>query len=117
MGYLKVVDIKSDMPPIETALRRLDEAIENGKRLGAGAVKIIHGYGSTGKGGRIRTAVRARLDEYAASGRICALITGEKLSIFDDTTRRAFSVCPELRSDEDMERGNRGITIVILKKI
>lgn len=51
MGYLKEVNIKYDMPTADLAVRRTTYAIENGRTLGASAVKLIHGYGSTGKGG------------------------------------------------------------------
>ncbi|HBD87251.1 MAG TPA: DNA mismatch repair protein MutS, partial [Clostridiales bacterium] len=51
-GYLKQINIKSDMPTVDTAIKRVTYAIRNGKSLGASAVKIIHGYGSTGAGGR-----------------------------------------------------------------
>lgn len=52
MGYLKEVNIKYDMPASELAVRRTTYAIENGRALGASAVKIIHGYGSSGGAGR-----------------------------------------------------------------
>ena len=42
------------------------------------------------------------------------VIPGERFSIFDEETRRAFLHCPELRRDCDLERSNNGITIVIL---
>ena len=50
MGYLKEVNIKYDMPASDLAVRRATYAIENGRTLGVSAVKLIHGYGSSGKG-------------------------------------------------------------------
>lgn len=112
--YLKEVDIKSDLPDAAQALARMDAALRTGRQFGAGAVKIIHGYGSTGRGGKIRTAVRAQLQRLEADGRIRGCVFGERFSIFDEPTRRAFTACPALRSDSDLERGNPGITIVLL---
>ena len=97
MGYLKEVNIKYDMPTADLAVRRATYAIENGRTLGASAVKLIHGYGSSGKGGKIR--------DY---------IPGERFSIFDESTRRAFALCDELRRDHDLECANNGVTIVVL---
>ena len=114
MGYLKEVNIKYDMPDAGLAVRRATYALENGRRLGAGAVKLIHGYGSHGAGGRIRVEVRAYLDRLQRQRRITAYIPGERFSIFDETTRDAFLKCPELRSDRDLDRANNGVTIVIL---
>lgn len=113
-GYLKEVNIKSDLPTVNEALKRIRSHIQNGKALGAGAIKIIHGYGSSGKGGKIRGEARRYLYEQRDRGCIRGVITGEDFSIFDEGTRAAFRYCPELRRDSDLERHNNGITIVIL---
>lgn len=114
MGYLKEVNIKYDMPVAELAVRRTTYAIENGRALGASAVKIIHGYGSSGKGGKIRLEVRAYLERQKQRGKIRDYIPGERFSIFDEATRRAFAHCDELRRDRDLEASNNGMTVVIL---
>ena len=80
-------------------------------------LKLIHGYGSSGKGGRIRTASRRYLEEAAVQGRIAAYLPGEQFSIFDETTRRALQQYPRLRQDRDLDRENRGITFVFLRKL
>ena len=108
-GFLKEVNIKSDMPSVSEAEERLCAAVLAGRKLGAGAVKIIHGYGSTGKGGKIRTAVRKKAAELSGN-----VIFGEDFSIFNETTRQAFKACPELRKDDDLDRHNNGITLIIL---
>ena len=115
MGYLKTIDIKSDMPDLKSSLERLEGGIALSARMRGGAVKVIHGYGSTGAGGKIRRGVRRRLDELAKTGKIAGYIPGESFSIFDETTRSAFAVCPELRGDGDLDRYNNGVTIVILQ--
>jgi hypothetical protein len=112
--YLKEVDIKSDMPTADLAVRRVTYNIRNGKQLGAGAIKLIHGYGSTGKGGKIRTETRRYLQEQKNKRQIADFITGEDFSIFDEATRAAFMRCDDLRRDSDLDRHNNGITIVVL---
>ena len=86
----------------------------NASAFGVTAIKIIHGFGSSGKGGSIRTEARKYLDRQKARGQIKYFIIGEDFSIFDETTRNAFKICDELRRDRDLERHNNGITIVIL---
>jgi len=113
-GYLKEVNIKSDMPTAGDAVKRITYNIKNGKALGAAAIKIIHGYGSTGKGGKIRSEARRYLAEQKRRKEIRDYIEGENFSIFDESTRNAFLLCPDLRRDSDLERHNNGVTIVIL---
>lgn len=113
-GYLKEVNLEQGMPLVDAAVKRLTYELRNGKALGAGAVKLIHGYGSSGTGGKIRVAVRRYLEGQKARGLIRDFIPGERFSIFDEGTRAAFLVCGELRRDRDLERHNNGITVVIL---
>ena len=113
-GYLREVNIKADLPTADDAIRRITNNIHSSKKLGASAVKIIHGYGSTGKGGKIRIRARKYLEEQKEKGCIRDYICGEDFSIFDESTRKAFLFCEELRRDSDLERHNNGITIIIL---
>ena len=84
MGYLKEVNIKSDMPTVAEAEKRLEAAISSGKKLGSGAVKIIHGYGSGGKGGKIRIAVRKKASEM---GKTIILVTHQMDHVLTYTNR------------------------------
>ena len=108
------VDIKSDLPTVDQALRRVDMALATGRMCGAAAVKLIHGYGSTGRGGVIRTRVRRYLGELRTKAKIKRFIPGEDFSIFNGETLLAFQACSALRQDNDLERGNTGVTIILL---
>ena len=111
---MREVNIKSGMPTVDDAIRRVTYNIKNAGPLGVSAIKLIHGYGSTGKGGGIRTETRKYLERQKTRGEIKDYITGEVFSIFDEGTRKAFLICDELRRDSDLERHNNGVTIVIL---
>lgn len=113
-GLLKEVNIKADMPTADDAIRRITYHIRNCKPLGVSALKIIHGYGSTGAGGKIKTEARRYLDSQKRKGFIKDYIPGESFSIFDSATLRAFQDCADLRRDPDLERHNNGITIIIV---
>lgn len=112
-GDLREVNIKQNMPTVQEAFSRLDTAIRSSRQLGYGAVKIIHGYGSSGRGGKIRLAVRRRLAEMKQKRQIRDFIPGESFSIFEEATRQAFLRCDDLRRDHDLDRHNNGVTIII----
>ena len=107
------VNLELDRPSADEALRRLEHELAAKRHLRAKAMKIIHGYGSSGKGGRIRTASRKYLRAAQEQGRIYAVLPGERLTIFDEEARRLMARCPALRDDCDRERYNCGVTFVI----
>jgi len=113
-GILREINLKSDLPTVDDAIRRITYNIKNAGAFGVSAIKFIHGYGSSGKGGGIRTEARKYLERQKTRNQIKDYIIGENFSIFDEGTRNAFNVCDELRRDSDLERHNNGITIVIL---
>lgn len=107
------VNLELGRPSVDEALRRLEHELAAKRHLRAKAMKIIHGYGSSGKGGRIRTASRKYLRAAQEQGRIYAVLPGERLTIFDEEARRLMARCPALRDDCDRERYNCGVTFVI----
>jgi hypothetical protein len=114
MGELREINLEAGMPQVSDALRRLTFEIHHSKTLGYSAIKLIHGYGSSGKGGKIRIAARERLEFLFQKREIRGYICGEDFSIFDEDTRLAFQDCNALRKDRDLERHNNGVTFVIL---
>ena len=113
-GGLRELNVKKDMPTAGDAIKRITYDIRNAKAWGCSAIKIIHGYGSTGGGGKIRVEARRYLQQQKEKRFIKGYILGEDFSIFNDETRKAFLLCDELRHDSDLDRHNNGITIVIL---
>jgi hypothetical protein len=113
-GKIYIVNIKADMPTADVAVRRVNIALGEARQRGAVALKLIHGYGSTGVGGRIRTETRRHLEALRAAGKIRSWIAGESFSIFDAATRSAFANCEALRQDSDLDRQNNGVTVVVL---
>ncbi|NLD88548.1 MAG: hypothetical protein GX633_09895 [Clostridiales bacterium] len=112
-GY-KVINLEEGMPTSNKAVKRLTFELNMAKRMGITALKLIHGFGSSGSGGKIRLEVRNYLLRLHRREEIQAFIIGERFSIFDKDTRIALNLCDELRRDRDLDRHNNGITIVIL---
>lgn len=114
MGALREVNLEWGRPSVDQALRLLRQELHTSKKLRYKAVKFIHGYGSSGSGGRIRVAVRRELEAMRVKGEIRSIIPGERFTIFEADTLSAFAHCGALRADEDLERYNNGITIVLI---
>jgi hypothetical protein len=102
------------MPSVQEALQRLEREIALARQGRVGLLKIVHGYGSSGAGGDIRITVQRRLHELAEGGQIRGCVFGEQWSKSDDATWRLLQAQPELKSDPDLGRRNRGITVVLL---
>jgi len=111
---LRLLNIEVGMPTVEEARQRLLAELRQGRQSGVVAIKIIHGYGSTGKGGALRTALRTSLLRRKKEGLVTRVIFGEKWDIFEEDSRYAIERCPDLRSDRDLNRSNEGITIAVL---
>lgn len=108
------MNLKSDRPSVDEALLRLERELALALQQKQSFLKIVHGYGSTGAGGDIRIAVQKRLREMVETGVIRGCIFGEDWSKTSDEVWRLLRARIELRSDADLGRGNRGITIVLL---
>lgn len=113
MPQLKIINIEAGMPTVEEARRRLIDELRAARQAGVLAVKIIHGYGSTGKGGALRGALRSSLLRRRKEGLVTRIIFGEKWSVFEEDARYAIERCPELRSDRDLNRSNEGVTLAL----
>lgn len=110
----KTVNLEAGMPTVSVAIERLGHELTAAKARGVRALKIIHGYGSSGTGGAIKSAVHRTLAQKQRSGAISAYVKGEDFSPFCDASRRITCAVPSLARDRDYSRGNDGITVVLL---
>ena len=113
-SLLREVNLEAGKPFVDQAIKRLTFEIHHSRSMGCTVLKIIHGYGSSGTGGRIRTESRKYLTRLKNQGEIRDFIPGERFSIFEETTRRAFARCDNLRRDQDLDRYNNGVTFILL---
>ena len=110
------VDIKSGMPSVDAARQRLVARIGEAQRSGTAVLKVIHGYGSKGVGGKLRIALRKTLEHLVTEGRLRRVIPGERWDIFDPATQGLLGDYEELSGDPDLGQHNAGITIVELRR-
>ena len=114
MSLYKTVNIEEGMPLVDAAMRRATFEINQAKRGGYAALKIIHGYGSSGTGGRIRTELHHMLARLKNRREIKLFVPGERFDIFDADTQALLIACREVSADRDLNRHNNGITVVLL---
>ncbi len=112
MAY-KTINLEQGMPTAATACSRLGQELAMAKAGRQSAIKVIHGYGSSGKGGAIKREVHILLRHKKQTGAIKEFVPGEDFSPFYEAARRAVDICPELCRDRDYSRQNGGITIVV----
>ena len=101
------------MPSVEQARARLSSEIQAAKVAGVRVLKLVHGYGSSGVGGDLRIALQSTLRQMANAGEIRDCIYGENWRTSDERSWRLLKQIPQLKSDSDLGKGNKGITIVI----
>lgn len=111
---MKVVNLELNRPTVPTALSLLDDALHIARQQGFAALKLIHGYGSSGVGGDIRIAAQKALGQKATDRLIHAFIAGEDWRISNEASWELLKRFPELKHDSDLGRANRGISVVVL---
>jgi hypothetical protein len=75
-------------------------------------LKVVHGYGSSGRGGTTREVVRNWA--FRRRARFRAVIAGENYALDDEATRE-LRIAAGSYPDSDLGGANRGITIVWVK--
>ncbi|WP_446009954.1 Smr/MutS family protein [Candidatus Electrothrix sp.] len=109
----RTVKLKRGMPTVEQALGRLERELEQAKLEGCRVLTLIHGYGSSGRGGVIREKIQERLQFLKYRGEINDVFVGEQFSTGNGPGRNLVRRFPFLRQHRDLNKGNKGITLVI----
>jgi len=111
----RIVNIERGRPLVETALRKMDNELERARTERVRVVTLIHGYGSSGKGGKIRTECRKVLDYQLQQQKINAVIPGETFRKRNGSGKALMQRYPQLERICTADFANPGITIVVLR--
>ena len=111
---IKAINLEAGMPRAGEARLRLEYELQLARREGYVAVKLIHGYGSSGVGGVLRTEIQKELAHAAQTGKIEGFIAGEDWRTSNELSWKVVTKYPEWKQDRDFGRQNKGITIVLL---
>jgi hypothetical protein len=112
---VRTFNVEADLPTVDEARRLVAEEIRRAKREGVKILKVIHGYGSSGKGGALCVGLRKSFKLRKKEGVIRDFVAGEDFSIFNATVLAMLEAAPELRGDPDLNATNEGVTVVWLK--
>ena len=108
------LNLEQGRPSADAAERRLRDGVATFRRTGVRFVRVIHGYGSTGEGGAIRTRTRSVLAEWMRGRRLQGVVPGERFGSADADAIALAALFPGLRAVADWNAGNPGITIIVL---
>jgi hypothetical protein len=115
MNAILTFNVEAGLPVLDEARRLVIEEIKRAKRDGAKVLKVIHGYGSSGTGGKLCIGLRKSFGLRKKEGVIKEFIAGEDFSIFNETVLGLLEAVPQLRGDPDLGAINEGVTIIWLK--
>jgi hypothetical protein len=113
----KIVNLEQGRPTLETALKRLNLELVHAK---AGKIKVltlIHGYGSSGKGGIIRVECRKMLNFLLQQKNLNSCIHGEDFNRRSGAGKALLRRFPQLEQLCGSDFNNPGVTIVIFDKL
>lgn len=111
---METANIEKFMPTVYQAEIILKNNIEMYRSKKVNVFKIIHGYGSTGKGGGLRTGLRTYLSQLKSAKIIADFVPGEDWSVFNETTRKILDLDNSYRKDSDLDNMNSGVTIIVI---
>lgn len=111
---IKVINLEEGMPTVEQARLRMQYELAKARKEGCVAVKLVHGYGSSGAGGVLRRELQKELREAVRQGALRALIPGEDWRVSGDAAWELLKKYPEWKQDADLGRNNLGISVVVL---
>lgn len=112
MKRLKEINLENGKPTVADALMILKSSISNAKSGNVGCLYVIHGYGSSGKGGSIREKARQWLNAQARNGIVKSVINGEDFNLFNFKALELKNIYKEL--EQLLKVCNHGVTIVEL---
>lgn len=108
MRYVEV-DLEEGLPFVEDALAYLKARMKAHDKC---CLYVIHGYGSSGKGGAIREKVRSYLKAQEKKGAVKTVVFGEDFSVVNFKALELKNKCPEL--GKLFSVCNHGVTVVEL---
>jgi Smr domain len=115
LGDTLVLNLKFDNPSAEQALDRLTTALRRASELGVKAIILIHGYGASGEGGKIKWAVHDALENNYFSDRVDEYHFGEQTAFGSEAYHALLRRRPGLRSYlKHFKEGNAGMTVLML---
>lgn len=110
-----VLNLKFDSPSAQEALDRLTIGLRRASEVGIKAIILIHGYGASGEGGKIKRAVYDALENNYFSDRVDEYHFGEQTAFGSEAYHALLRRRPGLKAYlKHFKEGNAGMTVLIL---
>jgi len=108
--YMQTIDVAHPRRQPKQVEEELDAVLSKVRSHSAlRAVKVIHGYGSSGKGGATKETVKNWA--YQRRRHLRATIAGESYDLFNDDTQEMRGECGQM-DDPDLGAANPGVTVL-----
>lgn len=111
---IKTINVKEHMPNSEYGLFLMLQEISFAKKEGNRVLIVIHGYGSHGQGGAIRSLIRDTLKEMKSKAEICDFIEGERWAESAEKVKSLYQEFPSLVLNENLQNLNSGVTVIFV---
>lgn len=106
-------NLEEGFPCVKQAISYMELALKRFISGKAGCVYVVHGQGSSGKGGIIRKKIRRYFMAQVLNGKIKTVIKGEDFSIFNF---KSLELKRKYKGLEDLfDNYNAGVTVIELK--
>jgi len=111
-----LINLELDCPSSEEALDILTQYIRAASEAQIRALVVIHGYGSSGRGGNIRKKVREALENNYFADRVNEYYHGEDLIHHTVLYQNLIKRRPSLKKYcKTFKEGNAGMTLLIMQ--
>ena len=107
-------NLKEIILSVEDVRAHLEIIIEQARNEKIKGVKLVHGYGSHGRGGVVSVELKRLLPELKRKKTIKEYFYGNSWDISNSDCQRFLAKCPDSASDEDLNKSNPGITIIAI---
>lgn len=112
---MRTFNVEASLPTLDEARRLVLDELRRARQERVRVLKVIHGYGSSGKGGSLCIGLRKSFRLRKKEGAIKDFVPGEDFSIFNETVLAMLEAVPALRGDPDLNATNEGVTLLWLK--
>ena len=109
-----IFDLELGAPLVEEAIAKFEKYLEVASNAGFKTMLVIHGYGSSGKGGEIRKTLRDNLEHNFYSDRVVDYYLGEDLKEGNAAYSELIKRRPSLKKQaSQFKNNNAGVTVLI----
>jgi hypothetical protein len=110
-----VINLEAGGPTAEEALERLTQQVRAASEAGIRALIVIHGYGSSGSGGKIKWFIREALEQNYFSDRVDEYYFGEDLALGSSSYQALIKRRASLKNHlSQFKIGNAGMTVLLM---